>query len=315
MNYVVTGCAGFIGSHLCDALLAAGHEVTGIDSFTDYYDPAIKRANIAAAREHDSFRLLTLDLATNDCTDAIADADGIFHLAAQAGVRASWGSEFKTYIDCNILATQRLLEAIATTGSNRPPKIVYSSSSSVYGNAPERPTSESSLPAPISPYGVTKLAAEHLCNTYTANYGIRAASLRYFTVFGERQRPDMAFNKFIRAALTAEPITIFGDGHQSRDFTYVADAVQANISAMVTPEAVGAFNIGGGSHCTVREALAIIGELTSRPLNVSYGDQQLGDVDHTQADTSRARETLCFRPTIDVTTGLAREFDWMQKFV
>ena len=314
MRFLVTGCAGFIGSTLTDSLLADGHDVVGIDCFTSYYDPARKQENLAMARAHDCFALHTIDLARDDLSNALDGVDGVFHLAAQAGVRASWGSEFATYTDCNILATQRLLEAIASIGASghTMPRVVYASSSSIYGNALERPTREDALPAPVSPYGVTKLAAEHLCGTYHHNTGIDAVSLRYFTVFGARQRPDMAFHRFIRSALTHQPITVYGDGLQSRDFTFVGDIVRANRAAMDAAVPYGVYNIGGGSTVTVRDVLETIGEITGSTLDVTYADVQRGDVRHTSADTSAAQRDLAFTPTTSLRHGLEQEVDWMR---
>jgi len=315
MRFLVTGCAGFIGSNLTDSLLADGHDVVGIDCFTTYYDPGRKQANIEQSMADDRFRLHQIDLAHDDLHKALDGVDGVFHLAAQAGVRASWGTEFATYTDCNVLATQRLLEAIAELGKqNKPmPRVVYASSSSIYGNAMHMPTREDALPAPVSPYGVTKLAAEHLCGTYHHNSGIDAISLRYFTVFGERQRPDMAFHRFIRAALTDQPITIYGDGHQSRDFTYVGEIVRANRAAMDAPVPYGVYNIGGGSTVTVREVLDVIAGITGANLDVTYADVQRGDVRHTSADTAAAQRDLSFAPAVPLQLGLEREVAWMQR--
>ena len=314
MRYLITGTAGFIGSTLVDSLLADGHEVVGIDCFTEYYDPAIKRRNLERALDHERFSLLELDLARDLIPSTALEVDGVFHQAAQAGVRASWGTEFATYTDMNVLATQRLLEAIAESPGR--PRLVYASSSSIYGNALDRPTREDATPAPVSPYGVTKLAAEHLCATYHHNFGLATISLRYFTAYGERQRPDMAFNRFARAALTGAPITVYGDGTQSRDFTYVADIVAANRAAMDTASVpFGVFNIGGGSTVTVREVLDLLGQIVGSPVDVAYGDRQAGDVRHTSADTSRARDLLGYAPTVDLATGLAREVEWMRENV
>jgi nucleoside-diphosphate-sugar epimerase len=315
MRYLVTGCAGFIGSTLTDSLLADGHEVVGVDCFTDYYDPARKRDNLARALDHEPFRLLDLDLAHADLHDACAGIDGVFHQAAQAGVRASWGAEFATYTDCNVLATQRLLETLKQRDGG-PVPVVYASSSSVYGNAESRPTREDALPAPISPYGVTKLAAEHLVDTYRHEFDVPGTSLRYFTVYGPRQRPDMAFHKFVRAALAGEPIGVYGDGHQSRDFTFVDDIVAANRAAMdrmLAGERGGTYNLGGGSTVTVREVVDMLGEILGRDVAATYGDTQPGDVRHTSADTSRARDALGFAPSVDLRTGLERELQWLER--
>ena len=315
MRFLITGVAGFVGSSLTDALLADGHEVVGLDCFTDYYSPARKRANLAAASEHDAFTLHELDLARDEIRGELLEVDGVFHQAAQAGVRASWGAEFATYTDCNVLATQRLLEAIKGRSGGTIP-VVYASSSSVYGNAEARPTREDALPAPISPYGVTKLAAEHLVDTYRHEFGVPGTSLRYFTVYGPRQRPDMGFHKFGRAAIMGETIEVYGDGHQSRDFTFISDIVAANRAAMdkMVGDGVmgGTYNLGGGSTVTVREVLDLLGEILGAPVDVHYGDTQPGDVRHTSADTTRAREALGFEPKVQLAEGLAREVEWLK---
>lgn len=319
MRFLVTGCAGFIGSSITDSLLADGHEVVGIDCFTTYYEPAAKRLNLAQAMDHDAFRLLELDLATDDIPLRDLDVDGVFHQAAQAGVRASWGTEFATYTDCNVLATQRLLEQVARRAERegtRATPVVYASSSSVYGNAESRPTREDALPAPISPYGVTKLAAEHLCDTYRHEFAVPATSLRYFTVYGPRQRPDMAFHKFVKAALTKQPIGVYGDGMQSRDFTFIADIVRANrdaMSHMLDGATGGTYNLGGGSTVTVREVITMLGEILGGPVEASFGDTQKGDVRHTSADTAAARTAIGFQPTIELREGLALEVDWLRE--
>ncbi len=318
MRFLVTGCAGFIGSTLTDSLLADGHEVVGVDCFTDYYDPARKRVNVAGALETGGLRLLELDLARDELPAEARAVDGVFHQAAQAGVRASWGSEFATYTDCNVLATQRLLEAVKARAGG-PAPVVYASSSSVYGNAESRPTREDALPAPISPYGVTKLAAEHLVDTYRHEFGVPGTSLRYFTVYGPRQRPDMAFHKFAKAALEGTPIGVYGDGMQSRDFTFVDDIVAANRAAMdamlASGSSGGTYNLGGGSTVTVREVIELLGEILGREVEASFGATQPGDVRHTSADTTRAREAFGFAPTVDLREGLAREVEWLRSIV
>ncbi|MCZ4495618.1 MAG: UDP-glucose 4-epimerase [Thermoleophilia bacterium] len=320
MRFLVTGAAGFIGSSITDALLADGHQVVGIDCFTSYYDVAQKHANVAAARSHDGHELLELDLAVDEIPSSALEVDGVFHQAAQAGVRASWGSEFETYTACNVLATQRLLESVvrhAERAGTAPSPVVYASSSSIYGNAESRPTVEDALPAPISPYGVTKLAAEHLCDTYRHAFGVPATSLRYFTVYGPRQRPDMAFHKFAKAALAGDQISIYGNGTQSRDFTFISDIVAGNRAAMDALQSGsrgGTYNLGGGSTVTVREVLDLLVEIVGSPLNASFGDPQKGDVRHTSADTSAARAAIGFAPKVQLADGLAREVEWVRGF-
>jgi len=240
---LVTGCAGFIGSTLTERLLALGTRVTGVDCFTDYYDPALKRRNLERAAREPAFRLLELDLGRDDL-GGLPEVDVVFHQAAQPGVRASWGAEFAQYTHHNVLATQRLLERYRGRTLER---FVYASSSSVYGDAERYPTDEELLPRPFSPYGVTKLAAEHLTLLYGRNFGMPVAALRYFTVYGPRQRPDMAFHRFCRAMLRGEPITVYGDGRQSRDFTFISDAVEANLRAWRQSAPQGVYNVGGGS--------------------------------------------------------------------
>lgn len=317
VRFLVTGCAGFIGSTLTDALLAAGHEVVGVDCFTAYYDMAVKRGNLAAALDNDRFTLHEVDLALAPLDPLAHEIDGVFHLAAQAGVRASWGDKFATYTACNVTATQRLLESIVRTGQGTGslPRVVFASSSSVYGDALACPTREDALPAPVSPYGVTKLAAEHLCSTYHAAFDLPVVSLRFFTVYGPRQRPDMAFHRFIRAMRTGESITVFGDGSQSRDFTFVGDIVTAAISAMDAPGANGVYNLGAGTSATVREVLDLLGRLCGGAPRVEYGERQRGDVTHTGADTSRAVADLGFAPQVALAAGLERQVAWLRSSV
>src|SRR5690242_17098615 len=251
---LVTGCAGFIGSHLVERLLAEGVRVTGVDLFTSYYDPALKRRNLGAALGHRGFAPLELHLGRADLA-ALPEVDVVYHQAAQPGVRNSWGAEFATYAHHNVLATQRLLERYRGAALER---FVYASSSSVYGDAEQFPTGEDLLPRPFSPYGVTKLAGEHLALLYGRNFGMPVAALRYFTVYGPRQRPDMAFHRFCRAMLTGQPITVYGDGRQSRDFTFIADAIEGNVRAWTKSAPQGVYNVGGGSQVEVLEAIAIL---------------------------------------------------------
>ncbi len=306
---LVTGASGFIGSHLCERLLHEGHRVIGVDVFTDYYPRAVKEANLAGLRGEPEFRFVEMDLARTDLGPMAAEVDFIFHQAGQPGVRASWGKEFDQYLGHNIRATQLLLEAVK--GSARLRRLVFASSSSVYGQTEDLPLREDSIPRPYSPYGVTKLAAEQLCSLYHANHGVPTVSLRYFTVYGPRQRPDMSFHRFIRAALEDRCIVVYGDGEQTRDFTYVADAVEANWLAL-GPRALGQiFNIGGGSRSSVNQVLASLEEIVGKPIRRERRPPQPGDVRHTWADTTRAREVLGFCPRIFLREGLARQVDWL----
>ncbi|WP_394833820.1 NAD-dependent epimerase/dehydratase family protein [Pendulispora rubella] len=309
MRIVVTGAAGFVGSHLSERLVALGHDVVGIDRFTDYYPRAAKEKNLERLRDEPRFSLSEVDLGTADLEPVLDGAEVIFHQAAQPGVRASWGRTFDAYLRDNVLATQRLLEAAKSRRGSPVRRVVYASSSSVYGNIDELPMRESSVTRPFSPYGVTKLAAEHLCELYRMNHGIPTTSLRYFTVYGPRQRPDMAFHKFIVAARRGEKIPLFGDGEQTRDFTFVGDVVEANIAAMNATEG-GVFNIGGGSRVTMNQVLATLGEVVG-PLNIEHGNKQLGDVNHTWADTTRARTLLGFAPKVTLAEGLRAEAEWL----
>ncbi|MCE9626644.1 MAG: NAD-dependent epimerase/dehydratase family protein [Candidatus Eisenbacteria bacterium] len=303
---LVTGAAGFIGSTLTDRLLADGVRVTGVDCFTDYYDPALKRRNLEGASRHPAFQLLPLDLATADLS-ALPEVDVVFHQAAQPGVRASWGREFATYTSHNVLATQRLLERYQKTALER---FVYASSSSIYGDAESYPTSESVLPRPFSPYGVTKLAGEHLVLLYGRNFGMPVTALRYFTVYGPRQRPDMAFHRFCRALLAGEPITVYGDGKQSRDFTVIADAVEANVRAWKRAAPQGVYNIGGGSQVEVVEAIALLEERLGVKAQLKFEPRPPGDPMRTRADAARLQADLGYATTVSIGDGLAAEAEW-----
>jgi UDP-glucuronate 4-epimerase len=309
---VVTGVAGFVGSHLAERLVARGSMVVGVDCFSDYYDRAAKQANLADLRSSERFELRELDLAADDLRDLARQAEVIFHQAGQPGVRASWGPDFAQYVRHNELATQRLLEA--ARGAPRLARFVYASSSSVYGDADELPVTEGTLPRPVSPYGVTKLAAEHLCGAY-GRLGVPTVSLRYFTVYGPRQRPDMAFTKFIRASLNGGEITIHGDGEQTRDFTYVADIVEGNLAAgdpsrQLVPGAV--YNLGGGSRVTINRVLAILEHATGRAVHVRYDSALPGDARHTHADCSAAARDLDFAPRTTLEEGLRRQVAWVK---
>jgi UDP-glucuronate 4-epimerase len=313
MKALVTGAAGFVGSHVSEALLALGADVVGVDCFTDYYSRDLKERNLAGLRTHPKFTFHEAALQHADVGALMDGVSHVYHLAAQAGVRKSWGADFRTYIDHNIDATQRLLEA--AKGKPDLHRFVYASSSSVYGDVAPIPMREDAYLQPLSPYGVTKLAAEHLCHLYFANYGVPTVSLRFFTVYGPRQRPDMAFNRFIRAAFSQAPITLYGDGEQTRDFTFIADIVAANLAAGDRGRPGAVYNIGGGSRVSVTEVLALVAELTGRTLDIRREETQKGDMRDTFADTSRARADLGFRPGWTLRDGLAAEVEWLRKDV
>jgi UDP-glucuronate 4-epimerase len=295
MRYLVTGAAGFIGSHLAARLGELGHDVVGLDCFTDYYDPALKEEN---ARGLDVRRV---DLA-EDLLD-FGGFDGVFHLAGQPGAR-SFGDVFPVYLRRNVLATQRVFEAAVTAGV----PVVWASSSSVYGDAERYPTSEDVTPRPNNPYGITKLDCEHLHDAYLRVFGLRAVALRYFTVYGPRQRPDMAFARVVGALARGEPFRVYGDGSQSRSFTYVADAVDATVRAIEA--APGIYNVGGGEEATLRDALALLEEIAGRPLQVEYEPPQAGDMRRTMADTTRIERELGWRPTTPLRLGLTEHWQW-----
>jgi UDP-glucuronate 4-epimerase len=303
---LVTGAAGFIGSHLIERLLADGVTVTGVDCFTDYYDPALKRANLAPSMNHPEFMLLELDLGRADL-EVLPDVQVVFHQAAQAGVRASWGADFAAYVHHNVLATQRVLERYKGAPLER---FVYASSSSVYGDAERFPTDEDMLPRPFSPYGVTKLAGEHLTLLYGRNFDMPVVALRYFTVYGPRQRPDMAFHKFCRAMLAGEPIPVFGDGRQSRDFTFIADAIEANVRAWKRAGPQGVYNVGGGSQVEVLQAIRILERALGVQADVRLEPRPPGDPLRTRADAARIRADFGFAPATRIEDGLAAEAEW-----
>ncbi len=307
---IVTGAAGFIGSHLCERLLDEGRKVVAIESFTDYYSPERKRQHIVPCLDNERFTLVEEDINSADLPALFSGADAVFHLAAQAGVRRSWGAEFDHYTEANILATQKILEALRTTEGVR---LIHSSSSSVYGETNDLPMREDSLLKPISPYGATKLSAEHLCELYRINYGIEYTALRYFTVYGPRQRPDMAFSRFVMSALSGGEIEIYGDGKQTRDFTYVSDAVEANMLAYRYNGDGRIFNIGGGARISILEVLDLLSAIIGTPLDVSFTERAKGDVTDTWADTTLASGELGYRPVVSIEEGLEREVAWYRE--
>jgi UDP-glucose 4-epimerase len=309
VKVVVTGVAGFIGSHLADALLADGHQVVGVDAFVDYYPRVLKEANLASARDHGGFRLVEGALQALDLSEVLEGAGQVYHLGAQAGVRASWGRDFALYAEHNLLATQCLLEAAVAAGT---PRLVYASSSSVYGDCRTLPLREDAVCRPVSPYGVTKLAAEHLVHLYGRNHGLPVVSLRYFTVYGPRQRPDMAFHRFLRAAREGEAVRVYGDGEQTRDFTFVADAVAATRAAADSGRPGCVYNVGGGERVSVNAVLRLVEEITGRRLPVVREETQKGDMRDTYADTAAARRDLGFRSTRTLAEGLGLEWAWIR---
>jgi len=304
-KYIVTGCAGFIGSHLSERLVRDGHEVVGIDAFTDYYDPALKEANLAALGGRDAFSLVRGDLVTLDLEPLVAGTDGVFHLAAQPGVRASWMA-FDQYLSRNLHATQSLFEAAAGAGV----RVAWASSSSVYGSLDTFPTTETDECRPISPYGVTKLACERLAYAYARSHGLEACGLRYFTVYGPRQRPDMAFTRIARGLVSGGTFPVFGSGEQSRDFTYVEDAVEATVAVLERGVPGTNYNVGGGEEATLNGVIGLFEELAGRRLDVQRQGQAVGDMSRTCADTSRLRSDTGWSPRTALRDGIARQLEW-----
>jgi UDP-glucose 4-epimerase len=310
MTCLVTGAAGFIGSHLCRKLIKEGFSVAGIDSFTDSYPKWIKERNIKPLMREKNFKLLSSDLNDLELNKLLSKTDYVFHLAAQAGVRASWGENFSVYIKNNIEATQKLLEAAK---NSRIKKFIYASSSSVYGFCPELPMSETSSLYPFSPYGVSKLAAEHLCFLYFKNYNVPTVSLRFFTVYGPGQRPDMAFHIFFKAIAEDKQITVYGDGKQTRDFTYVDDIIEANFSSLKNGVPGEIYNIGGGSRKKLEEIFPLIESICQKKIKINREEKQSGDVPHTLADIQKAHKELNYLPQTQLSDGLKEEWTWIQE--
>jgi nucleoside-diphosphate-sugar epimerase len=312
MKAFVTGVAGFVGSTLAERLVDSGADVVGVDCFTDYYPRPLKERNLAALRGRERFRFVESRVQDADLTALLADRTHLFHLAAQAGVRKSWGRDFAVYLENNIEATQVLLEACTGLALDR---IVYASSSSVYGDDTPMPFHEDAVPRPVSPYGVSKLAGEQLCYLYHVNFGLPTVSLRYFTVYGPRQRPDMGFHRFLRATILGEPISVYGDGEQTRDFTFVADVVGATVAAATRGVPGRVYNIGGGSRVSINRVFEMIGRVTGSQPRLNLDPAQKGDMRHTYADTSRARCDLAFAPTVGLEEGLAAEYRWLSEIL
>jgi UDP-glucuronate 4-epimerase len=311
MRILVTGVAGFIGSTLAERLISDGHEVVGIDNFSDFYERRIKESNLFRLVNGRGFSLVEDDLNKADLSHLIDGVDVVYHLAGQPGVRKSWGKDFDNYVDANIVATQRLLETIRCSTPSLT-RFVYASSSSAYGNAERYPTRETDRPQPLSPYGVTKLAGEYLVNLYATNFGVPAISLRYFTVYGPRQRPDMAFNRFISLARCGRPLRVHGDGTQIREFTYVDDIVDANVRAGVASVQPGTvINLSGGSAISVNDVLDLLEKIHGQTLQVIRGAPALGDVFRTGGSTELAEQLLGWEPRVGIEAGLAREYEWL----
>ncbi|RCW62242.1 MULTISPECIES: NAD-dependent epimerase/dehydratase family protein [Halanaerobium] len=311
MKHLITGSAGFIGSNLAKKLLAEGEEVIGIDCFTDYYARELKENNIKEILNNPNYTFLEKDLLKTDLKELIKDVDYIYHQAAQAGVRSSWGEDFEIYNQNNILLTQKLLEAAKE--SRQLKKFVYASSSSVYGDTDQIPMTEKQRLQPVSPYGVSKLAGENLCYLYYKNFNVPTVSLRYFTVFGEGQRPDMAFHIFIKAFLQGEIINVFGDGEQSRNFTYVGDIARANILAAQNSPAGEIINVGGTNTVKLNQSLELMKQIIGSDTKIIYSKKVKGDVKHTAADISKADQLLGYSPEVTFKEALEREVNWLKK--
>jgi UDP-glucuronate 4-epimerase len=312
MRALVTGAAGFIGSSLVDRLLSDGHDVVGIDSYTNYYSRDTKEKNLSRARDYSNFRLFEKDLCRDDVSPLFDGVTDVFHLAGQPGVRKSWGIDFDDYLSWNVLATQRLLEIVKINESLQ--SFVFASSSSVYGNQPKFPSSELDLPQPVSPYGVTKLASEHMCCLYAKQFNVPTVSLRYFTVYGPRQRPDMGISKMINALIDEKDFKIYGDGNQLRDFTYIDDVVEANLYAATYAQANtprGAiFNVGGNGTVSINELIGMIEEISGLEMRKIYSDAMAGDPRTTCADAQKIKQETGWVPSIPIRIGLANQFNW-----
>jgi nucleoside-diphosphate-sugar epimerase len=310
MNYLVSGAAGFIGSHLCRKLIQENGRIIAVDAFTDFYPRWLKENNIQSLMKNPNFELIPQDLLEIDLNKIMEKTDVVFHFAAQAGVRTSWGSDFSIYTKNNIDATQRLLESAKSSSLE---KFIFASSSSVYGLSPQLPMIETNPLHPYSPYGVTKLAAENLCFLYHKNYGVPCVSLRFFTVYGPGQRPDMAFHKFFKSIMADNEITIFGDGQQTRDFTYIDDIIQANLSSIKNGKAGETYNLGGGTQRKLADIIPILEEISQKKVKIRYLPAQKGDVRHTLANIQKAKKDLKYSPEIPLEEGLKSQWDWIKR--
>ena len=310
---IVTGVAGFIGSHLAERLIKKNYKVIGIDCYTDYYSKKIKKDNLKNCFKSKNFIFLEKDIMNLNLEPILRKADYLFHEAAQPGVRNSWGDEFKIYVKNNIMLTQKILESAKKVKHLK--KIIMASSSSVYGNQKGTMIEDKTLPNPISPYGVTKYAAESLGNTYAKNYNLPVISLRYFTVYGPRQRPDMAFSRFILAALSNKPIIVYGDGNQTRDFTFVSDIIDANMSCIENNIDSNIINVGGGHIISINKVLNLLSEKIDKPINIHFMKKQSGDVEHTNADIEKASKLLKYKPQITVKEGLDYQIAEIRKTI
>jgi nucleoside-diphosphate-sugar epimerase len=309
MKCMVTGAAGFIGSHLSEALVNEGHSVLGVDCFTDYYARSSKVANISALAKMGRFRLVDADLSSADLSPLLREVDFIFHLAAQPGVRASWGISFSHYVNDNIVATQRLLEAVKGTRLKR---LIFASTSSIYGDSERLPTNEDAVPMPISPYGATKLLSENLCQIYLKNYSVPVVVLRYFTVYGPRQRPDMAFNIFITKIARGEEIIVYGDGDQRRDFTFVDDIVAGTVLASgASPGSV--YNVGAGNSVALSDVISNLETILRRKAKIIRQERAAGDVRSTSADIRRIKKDLGYEPKTPLLEGLRKQVAFQAK--
>ncbi len=304
----VTGCAGFIGSHLSEALIKNEFKVIGIDCFTDYYHRKLKERNLSSLLQYKDFTFIEEDLIKAPLELYLKNMDYVFHQAGQPGVRGSWGSQFDIYEKNNVLATQRLLEFVKDFNID---KFIYASSSSVYGNVHSLPMNESQLPSPFSPYGVTKLAAEQLCNLYFENYGVPTVALRYFTVYGPRQRPEMAINTFINAILNDTPLSIYGDGNQRRDFTYIDDIIEANLLAMESPIEGEIFNVGSNQPIKLNEIISILEKIIGKKAKMIFMPKQKGDVSDTFADIKKLTHSLGYKASVDIEKGLVNQVKYV----